>query len=104
MKKEVALLHHAYPPSLRDYVEQRLDGPGKFNERMTGIRAVFDHQHNDHTVELVASIGGSGPLVVETKASSPRLALKHAVASLTTSLKRHRTKFLDSRHKAGPTT
>lgn len=98
MKNEVALLHSAYPPSLRDYVERRLEGLGKFNERMTGIRAVFQHQHNDHVVELVASIGGSAPLVVETKASSPQVALKHAMASLATSLKRHRAKFLDARH------
>ena len=102
MKKDVALLHNAYPSSLRDYVEQRLDGLGRFNERMTAVRAVLDHQHNDHRVELVASIGGSGPLVVEAMAHSPRLALKHALASLTTSLKRQRTKFLDSRHHAGP--
>ena len=98
MNKEVALLHSAYPSSLRGYVEQRLDGLSKFNERMTGIHAVFQHQHNEHSVELVASIGGSAPLVVETKASSPQIALKHAMASLATSLKRHRTKFLDARH------
>ena len=98
MKTEVALLHDDYPSGLREYVEERLSSLAKFNERMTGVRAVFDHQHNDHTVELVASIGGTNPVVVETKADSPQMALKHAVESLTRSLKRKRDKFVESKH------
>ena len=99
MKTEVALLHNDYPSNLRQYVEERLDYLEKFNERMIGVRAVFNHQHDDHTVELVASIGGCSPLVVETKAATPQLALKHAVESLAKSLKRNRTKFLDAKRQ-----
>jgi ribosomal subunit interface protein len=98
MKTEVALLHSNYPSDLRQHIQERLDPLARFNERMTGVRAVFDLQHNEHTCELVASIVGASPLVVEARADRPQVALKHALDTLTARLKRSREKFLASKH------
>jgi ribosomal subunit interface protein len=99
MKTEVALLHRDYPSNLRQYVEERLNPLTKFNERMTAVRAVFDRQHNNHKVELIASIGGRPPVVVETTAGTPQVAFRQALDGLVKSLKRNRTKFLDAKHQ-----
>lgn len=99
MNIEVSLLSKAYTPDLRDFVESKLVGLDKFNERLSSIRAVLDQQKDDHSVELVAKVDGVAPLVVEQTGEAVKAAVDQAVDRLARTLRKQRERVVDGRRR-----
>ena len=99
MNIEVSLLSKEYAPDLRDFVEEKLTGLDKYNERLSSIRAVLDLQHDDHTVELVAKVDGIDPMVVEQVADSAKSAVDQAADRMARALRKQREKVVDGRRR-----
>ena len=101
MKTEVAILHHEYPPQIREYVEDKLQHLAKYYERTVSLRATLDRQHDDHRAELVANVGRGVTLVVDARADSIRAALDESVDRMRRVLARHKDKLVsEPRRKA----
>ena len=99
MNIEVSLLSKEYTSDLREFVEEKLTGLDKYNERLNSIRAVLDQQHDDHTVELVAKVDGVDPMVVEQASDSPKAAVDQAVDRMARSLRKQREKMVEARRR-----
>ncbi|MBC8451330.1 MAG: HPF/RaiA family ribosome-associated protein [Planctomycetes bacterium] len=99
MNTEVSLLHAAYSPDLRDFVEEKLSGLTRFHERLRSVRAVLDCQREEHMVELVAKVDGDAPFVVEQKAGSARAAVDLGAERLARVLRKAREKSVDPRRR-----
>lgn len=97
MKTEVSLLHSGHSSSLREFVEEKLSGLERFNGRLNSIRAVLDCQKEDHSVELVAKVDGSSPLVVVQKATDARVAVDLGVERMARALRKAREKSTEVR-------
>ena len=100
MKTEVAILHHEYPPSIRDHVVAKLQHLFRFFEGTVSLRAVLDRQHDEHRVELVANVRRGVVLVVDARADSISAALDEAVARMGRVLRRHKAKLKQPRRKS----
>lgn len=96
MKTEVAILHHEYPTTIRDYVEEKLGQLVKYYERTVSVRALLERQNEEHRAELVASVGRGVVLVVDARSSSIRAALDEAVERMGRVLARHKEKLVQS--------
>ena len=101
MKTEVSILHHAYPPQVRDTVEEKLQHLVKFYDRTVSMRALLEKQNEEHRVEFVASVGQGNVLVVDARNESFGSALDEATERMTRVLTRHKTKQADARRRGG---
>lgn len=99
MNIEVSMLSKEYKADLRTFVEEKVSGLVKFNDRLNSIRAVLDQQHDDHTVELVAKVDGVDPMVIEQKGENPRAAVDMAVERMGRTLRKQREKVMDARRR-----
>ena len=93
MKTEVAILHHDYPASVREYVEQKLEGLTKYYDRIVSVRALLEQQHDEHRTEMIANVGQGVVLVVDARAGSIRAAADDALERMGRSLARHKDKL-----------
>ncbi|MDF1797579.1 MAG: HPF/RaiA family ribosome-associated protein [Planctomycetota bacterium] len=96
---EVSLLSKEYRADLRTFVEEKVAGLAKFNDRLSSIRANLDQQHLDHTVELVAKVDGVDPMVVEQTGENPRAAVDIAVERMGRTIRKQREKAMDTRRR-----
>ncbi len=99
MKTEVAILHHEYPPKIRDHVATKLQNLVRFYEGTVSVRAVLERQHTEHRAELIASVRKGVVLVVDARADSITEALEQAVARMGRVLNRHKSKKRQLRRK-----
>jgi ribosomal subunit interface protein len=99
MKTEVAILHHEYPPTIRDHVVARLQHLIRFFEGTMSVRAVLERQRDQHRVELVANVRRGVVLVVDARTDSITTALDEAVDRMGRVLTRHKSKLRDVRRK-----
>ena len=93
MKTEVAILHHEYPPTIRDHVVTKLQSLVRFYDGTVSVRAVLERQHDDHRVELVASVRKGIVLVVDARRDGITAALDEAVDRMGRVLRRHKEKI-----------
>ena len=100
MKTEVAILHHEYPPTIRDHVVAKLQNLIRYFEGTMSVRAVLERQHDQHRVELVASVRRGVVLVVDARTDSITTALDEAIDRMGRVLTRHKDKLRDVRRKA----
>ena len=100
MKTEVAILHHGYPPKIREHVVSKLQQLVRFFEGTVSVRAVLQRQHDAHCVELVASVRRGVVLVIEARGDSITVALDEAVDRMGRVLSRHKSKLMTNRRKA----
>ena len=100
MKTEVAILHHESPPTIRDHVVAKLQNLIRYFEGTMSVRAVLERQHDQHRVELVASVRRGVVLVVDARTDSITTALDEAIDRMGRVLTRHKDKLRDVRRKA----
>lgn len=101
MQTQVSILHHDYPAQVRDQVEAKLQHLVKFYERIVSLRALLERQHEEHRVEIVASVGHGAVLVCDARAEAFSKALEEALERMERLLKRHNSKHLDARRRGG---
>ena len=101
MKTEVAILHHEYPARIREYVATKLQHMLRFFEGTISVRAVLERQHDQHRVELVASVRKSIVLVVDARADSITKALDGAIERMGRVLARHKAKLKEKPRRRG---
>jgi ribosomal subunit interface protein len=101
MQTQVSILHHDYPARVRDQVEEKLQHLLKFYSRIVSVRALLERQHEEHRVEIVASVGQGAVLVVDAREGSLGPALDEAMARMERLLKRHNHKHNDLRRRGG---
>lgn len=92
MRTEVAILHHEYPPAIRDHVTDKLKSLIKYFDGTVSLRAVLERQHDDHRVELVANVPRGVTLVVDAQGESITSALDESVDRMRRVLSRHKEK------------
>ena len=97
MKTEVAILHHEYPARVRDHVAARLQSLIRFFEGTVSLRAVLERQHEEHRVELVASVRRGVVLVVDARGSSVTSALDQALERMGRVLSRRKGRLKEVR-------
>lgn len=102
MKTEVAILHQMYPSSFREVVAEKMGPLARFFDGTQSLRAVLDRQHDEHRVEMIASVRQGTVLVVEGRASSIGAALDEAVNRMGRSLKRHKDKLKSPKRGTKP--
>ena len=100
MKTLVSVPHHAYPNSVRDAVETKLQMLGKYFERIESLRAVLDREHDSHCVEIVVHVGHGATLVVDSKAATFDAALDDALARMKSLLTRHKQRLVQRHRRA----
>jgi ribosomal subunit interface protein len=101
MQTKVSILHHDYPARVREQVDEKLQHLLKFYSRIVSMRALLERQHEEHRVEIVASVGQGAVLVVDARGASLGPALEEALARMERLLKRHNHKHNDLRRRAG---
>lgn len=100
MQTQVSILHHDYPSHVRETVDARLQGLSKFNEHVVSLRALLERQHEEHRVELVASVGHGAVLVVDERDTAFTNALDGALARMERLLKRQNDRKISARRRA----
>ncbi len=95
MNKQISILHQDVPKGTRGYVETRLDAMQLFGNRLDSLTARLDRMHEEHTVELVAGVGGAGTLVAKASTSTLMGALDQAIERLTSQLRKVHDKRSD---------
>ncbi len=100
MKTLVSVPHRAYPNSVRDAVEARLQHLAKYFERIESLRAVLDREHDSHSVELVVHVGHGATLVVDSKAATQGEALEDALQRMKLLLSRHKQRLVQRHRRA----
>lgn len=93
MKTEVAILHDEYPARIRDHVASKLDSLIRFFDGTVSVRAVLDRQHDEHRVELLASVRRGVVLVVDARRENIAAALDEAVSRMGRALRKHKEKM-----------
>lgn len=99
MKTEVAILHHEYPAGIRDHVAAKLDALARFFDGTVSLRAVLERQHDDHRVELLASVRRGVLLVVESRQGNISVALDDAVERMGRALRKHKEKLRSAKRR-----
>ena len=94
MKTEVAIHHHEYPPAVREKVEDRVQGLGKYFDRIISVRAFLERQHDVHRAELVANVGRGVVLVVDARSGTIGEALDEALDRMGRALSKHKEKIV----------
>jgi len=74
-------------------VATKLQGLVKFYEGTVSVRAVLEREHDDHRVELVASVRRGVVLVVDASSDSITSALDEAIERMGRVLSRHKNKL-----------
>ncbi len=93
MKTEVAILHQVYPSSFREVVAEKMGHLSRFFDGTQSLRAVLDRQHDEHRIEMIASVRQGTVLVVEGRAQGIGAALDEAISRMGRSLRRHKDKL-----------
>lgn len=99
METRVAILHHDYPPRVRERVEVKLQALEKFFDRTITMRALLERQNEDHRVELVANVGNGSVLVVDSRDKAFGSALDEATDRMGRLLRRHKEKLNTERRR-----
>lgn len=100
MNSEIAILHHGYPPQVRDRVEEKLQHLAHYYDRLVSVRATLEREHDLHRIEIVAHARRGRLLVVEGKAETQGKALDEAMHRMTRVLLRYKDKHESHRRKA----
>ncbi len=98
MKTQVSVARRAYPNSVRESVQAKLQLLAKYFERIESLRAVLEREREDHRVELIVHVGHGATLVVESKAASMDAALEDAILRMKSLLTRHKQRLVQ-RHR-----
>lgn len=99
MQTQVSILHHDYPTQVRDQVDERLQHLTRFSERIVSLRAMLERQHEQHRVEIVASVGQGAVLVCDARHLAFGTALDEALSRMEGLLKRHNQKLTQERRR-----
>ncbi|MBL8862693.1 MAG: ribosome-associated translation inhibitor RaiA [Planctomycetes bacterium] len=97
MQTSVSILHHDYPPLVRDTVDAKLQHLGRFNDSIVTMRALLERQRADHRVELVANVGRGAVLVADALREDFGAALDEATARMERLLKRDHDRRIERR-------
>jgi ribosomal subunit interface protein len=97
MQTLVSILHHDYPPVVRDTVDARLQHLERFHGRIVSLRALLERQRTDHRVELVANVGHGAVLVADARRDDFGAALDEAAARMERLLKRDHDRRIERR-------
>lgn len=100
MLTHVSILHHDYPALVRETVEEKLQHLAKFYDRIVSVRALLERAHEQHRVEIVASVGHGAVLVVDARDDAFSAALENALQRMERLLKRHHDKHAYSRRRS----
>lgn len=100
MRTLVSNPHHEYPPQVRETVEEKLQHLSRFHRRMMSVRALLERQHEEHRVEIVATVGGGAVLVADAREDAFGSALDEALQRMERLLKRHNEKRHEARRRA----
>ena len=100
MKTHVSDPHRAYPGSVRESVEVKLQLLARYFERIESLRAVLSRQRSSHGVELVVHVGDGATLVVEAKAQTLDAALEQALQRMKSLLTRHKQRLVQRHRRA----
>ena len=93
MQTEVSILHHDYPSSVRNVVTDKLEHLAHYFERVITLRAQLECQHDEHRVELVATVPRGALLKVDSRANSLDEALDGALGRMKRVLAEHKAKL-----------
>ena len=102
MKTEVAILHHEYPSTTRDYVTEKLQHLVRYYDGTVSLRAVLERQHGDHRVELVANVRRGVTLVADARAATIASALDDAVDRMSRMLARYKARLKEEGRRRVP--
>jgi ribosomal subunit interface protein len=97
MQTSVSILHHDYPPLVRDTVDAKLQQLERFHGRIVSMRALLERQRTDHRVELVANVGHGAVLVADARRDEFGAALEEATARMERLLKRDHDRRIERR-------
>ena len=101
MNTEVAIHHNEYPATVREAVEDKIQGLAKYFDRIISVRAFLERQNEVHRAELVANVGRVVVLVVDSRSATIGEALDEAVDRMARSLAKHKEKLvLGNRRKS----
>ena len=100
MKTIVSVPHRAYPNSVRDSAEAKLQQLAKYFDRIASLRAVLDREHDSHKVEIVVHVGHGATLVVDSKAATFDAALEDALTRMKSLLTRHKQRLVQRHRRA----
>ena len=92
MRTQVSILHHDYPARLRDHVQDKLEGLGRFNDHITTMTARLEREGAGHRVEIVTQIAHGPTLVADVCRESFSRALEEALDRMGRSLRRSNRK------------
>ncbi|HUR26798.1 MAG TPA: HPF/RaiA family ribosome-associated protein [Planctomycetota bacterium] len=100
MKTLVSVPHHAYPSTVRDSAEAKLQQLAKYFDRIESVRAVLERERGSHRVEIVIKVGHGATLVVDSKAETIDLALEDALQRAKGLLTRHKERLVKRHRRA----
>ena len=66
------------PQEIREYAKEKFAKLEKFNQKLQGVEAVIKAEERSITCELVISIDGHGPIVIEVTADTIQAAVDMA--------------------------
>lgn len=92
MKTQVTILHHDYPPRVRDIVEGKLQELFRYCSDKVSMTARLEKERDIHRVEIVANVPHGPVLVADARAEGLRGAIDEALGRMTRLLKQSREK------------
>ena len=92
MKTQVSILHHDYPPRVRDMVEEKLQALFRYCSDKVSMSARLEKEKGIHRVEIVATVPHGPVLVADARAEGLGGAIDEALTRMTRLLKRAREK------------
>ena len=92
MKTQVTILHHDYPPRVRDIVEGKLEELFRYCSDKVSMSARLEKERDIHRVEIVANVPHGPVLVADARAEGLGGAIDEALSRMTRLLKRSREK------------
>jgi ribosomal subunit interface protein len=98
MKTLVTVPRRAYPATVREAAEEKLQNLAKYFDRIESLRAVLDRQRASHRVELVVHVGDGATLVVDSKGPSQEEAFEDALQRMKSLLVKHKRRLVQ-RHR-----
>jgi ribosomal subunit interface protein len=104
METEVTILHHEYPPEVRDYADEKTRQLVRFYDRTVSMRVWLERQHTEHRAKLVASVRHGVVVEVEGRSTaSIRSALDEALDRMGRVLSRRKSKLKERRSRTSRT-
>ena len=105
MNAQVSILHDDYPSSVKDsvreMVEDRLQGLDRFFDRTKSVRALLERERASHRVEIVCNVGRGSVLVADVRGDRLNPTVDEAIQRMTVQLKRHHDKLTRERRRGG---